>query len=131
MKKKEPKNVLAFWFAIDDANIQNACLWGVPASHKTGLFNRWEKKEDGMEFVVLNEEVEKIYKEEDMYVPLEVKKGTVILFDGLFIHKSYPNRSKESREAYTLHFFDGIDSWSKKSWLQRDGIEKLSEYWQK
>jgi ectoine hydroxylase-related dioxygenase (phytanoyl-CoA dioxygenase family) len=54
------------------------------------------------------------YFTHENYVPLEVKKGSVVIFDGHFIHKSFKNTSDECREAYTIHLFDGIDNWSKK-----------------
>jgi len=122
------KNCIGFWFAIDDSTIKNACLWGSPGSHKEGLKNIWKKNDNGMmQFFDLND----INYNESHFIPLEVKKGTLIMFDGHFIHKSFKNESDECRSAYTIHFFDALDKWSDKCWLQRYGIENLSEYFNK
>ena len=42
-------------------------------------------------------------------MPLEVKKGSLILLHGLLPHRSFENRSSHSRHAYTLHLI-GADA---------------------
>ena len=51
--------------------------------------------------------------------PLEVEAGTLIVFDGLLPHASAPNRSAQSRMAYTLHAVDDQADYSPLNWLQR------------
>ena len=41
------------------------------------------------------------------YEALEVKKGTLIVFDGNLMHKSAPNRSEKNRMAYTFSVVEG------------------------
>ena len=50
---------------------------------------------------------------------LEVEAGTLVVFDGLLPHASAPNRSAQSRLAYSLHVVDGRTAWSPLNWLQR------------
>jgi phytanoyl-CoA hydroxylase len=52
-------------------------------------------------------------------VPLEVPAGTLVCFHGLLPHYSAPNRSPQSRHAYTLHAIDGRSRWSSDNWLRR------------
>ena len=52
-------------------------------------------------------------------VPLEVRKGTLVVLHGLLPHGSAPNRSARSRHAYTLHVIDGSCAWRPDNWLQR------------
>ena len=51
---------------------------------------------------------------------LEVTAGTLVVFHGLLPHYSAPNRSAQSRHAYTLHVTDGHARYSQSNWIQRD-----------
>jgi phytanoyl-CoA hydroxylase len=53
-------------------------------------------------------------------IPLEVKKGTCIVLDGLLPHYSLPNTSGKSRQAYALHAIDRNATYPETNWLQRD-----------
>ncbi|HYJ45260.1 MAG TPA: phytanoyl-CoA dioxygenase family protein, partial [Pyrinomonadaceae bacterium] len=55
----------------------------------------------------------------DKLVPLEVKKGALIILHGLLPHLSLTNRSPRSRHAYTLHLIDGRCIYPANNWLQR------------
>jgi phytanoyl-CoA hydroxylase len=57
--------------------------------------------------------------DEEKLVPLEVKKGSVIILNGLLPHKSLANRSTKSRHAYTLHVISADCSYPETNWLQR------------
>jgi phytanoyl-CoA hydroxylase len=48
-----------------------------------------------------------------------VSAGTLVVFHGLLPHASGPNRSPQSRLAYTLHVTDGTAMYSPLNWLQR------------
>ena len=52
-------------------------------------------------------------------LPLEVKKGTLIVLHGLVPHMSHENRSASSRHAYTLHAIGGAARYPESNWLQR------------
>jgi phytanoyl-CoA hydroxylase len=43
-----------------------------------------------------------------------------VVFHGLLPHYSAPNRSPQSRHAYTLHVTDGQANYAAHNWLQRD-----------
>ena len=32
--RNDPLNLIGYWFPIDDATLENGCLWYVPGSHK-------------------------------------------------------------------------------------------------
>lgn len=36
----EPDSLVGFWIALDDAKIDNGCLWMIPGSHKTADLQR-------------------------------------------------------------------------------------------
>jgi phytanoyl-CoA hydroxylase len=52
-------------------------------------------------------------------VPLEVKKGALVLLHGLLPHLSRANRSPRSRHAYTLHVVEAGARYPEDNWLHR------------
>ena len=113
----EPNDLGGLWFALEDARIDNGCLWAIPAGHKRGLKSRWLRSGNGMKFETYDAEP---WPENEL-VPLEVKKGSLILLHGLLPHRSLENRSSKSRHAYTLHIIGGDSLYPSENWLQRTG----------
>lgn len=112
----EPTDIVGLWFALEDATIENGCLWAVPAGHKRGLKSRWVRSSEGpMKFEVYDAEP----WPETQLVPLEVTKGSLILLHGLLPHRSFENRSPRSRHAYTLHLIHAEAKYAADNWLQR------------
>lgn len=112
----EPAEIAGLWFALEDATIENGCLWAIPGGHRHGLKSRWKRTRDGrMEF----ETFDSTPWPEDQLVPLEVAKGTLILLHGLLPHRSFENRSARSRHAYTLHLIPASARYPDDNWLQR------------
>ena len=110
----EPINIVGLWLALEDATIENGCLWAIPGGHRLGLKSRWIRTPEGMRFDVFDEQP---WPEEKLE-PLEVKRGTLIVLHGLLPHKSLANRSAKSRHAYTFHFISGKSKYAKDNWLQ-------------
>lgn len=111
----EPLEIVGLWFALEDATIENGCLWAIPGGHEIGLKSRWVRTSEGMKF----ETYDSIAWPENKLQPLEVRKGTLILLDGLLPHRSLPNRSEKSRQAYTLHVISANSHYPESNWLQR------------
>ena len=112
----EPLRMAGLWFALEDATIENGCLWVIPGGHKLGLKSRFVRAEgSGTRFEVFDESP---WPEEELQ-PLEVKKGTLIVLDPLLPHLSRENRSSRSRHAYTLHVIDASSDYPTNNWLQR------------
>ena len=113
----EPKSCIGFWFALEDATIENGCLWAKPGGHNTSLRSWFKRKPSGgTEMHVFDEAPLSM---EDM-IPLEVKKGTCIVLDGLLPHYSLPNTSGKSRQAYAIHTIDRNAKYPEENWLHRD-----------
>lgn len=112
----EPQQIAGLWFALEDATLENGCLWAIPGGHKLGLKSRWLRNaEGGMKFDVFDSSP----WPEERLVPLEVKKGSLIILSGLLPHKSLANRSTKSRHAYTLHVISADCRYPETNWLQR------------
>lgn len=113
----EPTSCIGFWFALEDATIDNGCLWAKPGGHETSLRSRFQRKEGGgTEMITLHEEEITI---EDM-IPLEVKKGACVVLHGYLPHYSQPNMSGRSRQAYAVHLVDPNAQYPSNNWLLRD-----------
>lgn len=115
-----PKSLIGFWIALEDADIENGCLWFIPGSQGTEVKLRMVRTTiDGGAMVTKFEgtQLEGI-KDED-FVPAPVKKGALVLIHGQVIHKSEMNKSPRSRNIYTFHLYDaGVSEWNKANWLQ-------------
>src|SRR3712207_8586991 len=52
-----PYTTLFRSFALEDATVENGCLWAIPGGHKRGLKSRWLRSPDGpMKFEVYDAE---------------------------------------------------------------------------
>ncbi len=112
----EPESCIGFWFALEDATIDNGCMHFIPGAHKGPLKELHYRNDDGeMTFKSLDDSP----WPEDATVPAEAKAGTLVIFDGRAPHLSGPNRSDKSRHAYTLHVIDRQSHYPAENWLQR------------
>lgn len=104
-----------FWFALEDANRENGCMWALPGGHSIPLKDRFHRlPTGGASFEVFDPTP---YPTEGL-VPLEAPKGTLVLLHGLLPHTSGPNRSERSRHAYTLHAIERDAHYPADNWLQ-------------
>jgi phytanoyl-CoA hydroxylase len=114
--------MVGLWFALEDATIENGCLWAIPCGHKLGLKSRFVRADGGgTRFEVFDETP---WPEEKL-TPLEVEKGSLIVLDPLLPHLSRENKSSKSRHAYTLHVIDASIRYPKENWLQRSAEIRL------
>ena len=112
----EPLSMVGLWFALEDATVENGCLWAIPGGHKSGLKSRFVRAERGG---TTFQKFDLTPWCEDNLRALEVEKGSLIVLDGLLPHLSRENRSARSRHAYTLHVIDARAAYPKDNWLQR------------
>ena len=111
----QPQSVKAFWFALDDATLENGCLWVAPG--RSELRQHFIVEDGRPSLKTINETP---WPELSDSRPLEVSAGTLVLFDGLLPHCSASNTSDLPRHAYTLHVVDGNAQYSQQNWLQRE-----------
>ncbi len=113
----EPESCVGFWFALEDATLENGCMQFIPGGHKMGLKERHYRGPDGK---LMFETLDDTPWPEDRRIAAEAKTGTVVIFDGRSPHLSGPNLSDKSRHAYTLHVIDRACRYPAENWLQRD-----------
>jgi ectoine hydroxylase-related dioxygenase (phytanoyl-CoA dioxygenase family) len=83
------RSLLGAWIAMDDATVENGCLWVIPGSHKHGVLWPQHQQRDHR-FDCAGEATSFPYSDEDA-VPVEVKKGSIVFFNGYLLHRSLPN----------------------------------------
>ena len=117
----EPLSVVGFWFAIEDATLDNGCLWAAPGGHRGPLRERFERAgagdDDGTRFVALDDAP--LPTPPAGLVPIEAAAGTLVVLHGLLPHWSDVNRSATSRHAYSLHCIEQAAVYPATNWLQR------------
>lgn len=112
----EPLSVTGLWFALEDATVENGCLWALAGGHRGGLKSRFVRAEGGG---TRFEHYDRAPWPTDGLVPVEVKKGALVVLDGLLPHLSRANRSPRSRHAYTLHLIETGARYPADNWLRR------------
>jgi len=104
------RSLCGAWMALDDATVQNGCLYVVPQSHRTGyLWSQREHKRPGE----WDWAPESYGFDDTKAVPVEVKAGDAVFFHGYLLHASYRNRSQIYRRALVNHY---MNAWSLLPW---------------
>ncbi len=112
----EPESCVGFWFALEDATLENGCMQFIPGGHKLPLKKRNYRGADGK---LVTETLDDTPWPEERRRPAEAPAGTLVIFDGRAPHLSAANRSSKSRHAYTLHVIDERCHYPAENWLQR------------
>ncbi len=94
------RSLCGAWIALDDANVENGCLWVLPGSHRAGVLYptrphsdpEFDSTPEGHAFNAAGE------------IPVEVSKGSVVFFNGYLLHRSKRNRTSGSRRALVNHY---------------------------
>ncbi len=96
------RSLTAVWLALDDATVDNGCLWVIPGSHRRGVLyptrNRPDAHFDG------TPEAYGFPHGADEAMPVVLPAGSAAIFDGYLLHRSLPNRSTRPRRALVNHY---------------------------
>jgi len=111
----EPMSCIGFWFALEDATMENGAMWCLPGAHRLPLKSRFLRRDGKLVTDVLDPSP----WPDGPRVGLEAAKGSLIVLSGLLPHYSGPNTSDRSRHAYTLHIIDGECRYLPDNWLIR------------
>lgn len=109
------RSLIGAWIALDDATVANGCLWIVPASHRNGYLypQRPHNNPDEFDFAP-----ESFGFDASKEVPVEVKAGSVVFFNGYLLHRSAKNRSDIYRRVLVCHY---MNAFSTLPWSIREG----------
>ncbi|KAL8342505.1 hypothetical protein RB598_004074 [Gaeumannomyces tritici] len=151
----DPPSAVGFWYALEDATLENGCLSFLPGSHRWSPVRRrlvraaagggteMVDNDDGAAFppgaeyggarpaaaaaVGADEAAGAKVLDDDGYVPGEVKAGSLVLIHGNLLHKSEKNLSQKGRIIYTFHIIEGDLPYDARNWLQppAEGFTKV------
>jgi phytanoyl-CoA hydroxylase len=114
-----PLSCIGFWFALEDATLENGCLWAEPGGHRGPLRKRFRRAAEGGTTFDTLDDAPLPEPGDGRLVPLETPAGTLVLLHGQLPHYSGPNRSPKSRHAYSVHLIEGSAAYPDDNWLQR------------
>ncbi|MEV6036477.1 phytanoyl-CoA dioxygenase family protein [Nonomuraea sp. NPDC052116] len=97
------RSLAAAWIALDDATVENGCLWVLPGSHRRGVLYP-NREHDDPRYDCTVESYGFPFDDSDA-VPVEVAAGSVVVFNGYLLHKSLPNTGRRGyRRALVNHY---------------------------
>ncbi|OAA57718.1 phytanoyl-CoA dioxygenase family protein [Cordyceps fumosorosea ARSEF 2679] len=137
-------SAVGFWYALEDATLENGCLSFLPGSHRWApVSHRLVRRPGGSGTDMVENDGPRFPEEgqgydegkapeggprEDMYVPGEVRAGDLVLIHGNLLHKSERNTSSKGRIIYTFHVIEAQGTeYDERNWLQppKEGFTKL------
>lgn len=114
---------IMFWIALDDATIQNGCLYFLPGTHKSSGFE--------VGGILGEVGVGELFKEYPEWVGIdpfvaEMKAGDGVFISGLVAHAAGPNMTTHLRRAFAMLFMPEDATFNgKKSALPEEVFVKL------
>ncbi len=88
------KRAISAWMPLDNATLDNGCMWYVPGSHKLPMREHKSSAKNGA-LVCEGTETEAIY--------VELKPGSVVLHHGATVHYSRGNTTDSHRRAMIVN----------------------------
>jgi phytanoyl-CoA hydroxylase len=116
-------DAISIWMALDDATIENGCLWYLPGTHKKATF----------EATPIDENLGSIFK---MYpewrqleaVPAACRAGSAVFHNGLTAHAAGVNLTPRPRRAMTCAYMPGGSTFNgQRNILTKAYYETLTE----
>ncbi len=99
----QPADLISAWVALDDAEIDNGCMWMVPGSHRWGHIPLQSNEDFSPRYdASLVPEGAEVKTE-----PLIVKKGEVAFHHCMTWHGSPANKTDRPRRAIAVHYMPG------------------------
>ena len=86
---------LSVWAALDEATVDNGCMWYVPGAHKKPLREHWEAGKGGGAL--------ECDASEEEGVPVELPPGSAVLHVGAALHYSRGNSTGARRRAFIVN----------------------------
>lgn len=128
----DPPSAVGFWYALEDATLENGCLSFLPGSHRWApVSSRLVRKAGGAGTEMVANEGPRFPPGDEYgtrceegdggasYVPGEVNAGDLVLIHGNLLHKSEKNLSQKGRIIYTFHVIEGGGTrYDERNWLQ-------------
>lgn len=105
----DPPEIVTCWTAIDDATIDNGCLWVIPGSHRGKLLDHdqpWQVG-DRVDMQVRTEQID--FSRE---IPNELAAGSCSFHHSMLLHRSGPNQTDQPRRGLAVHYMSSRSRWT-------------------
>lgn len=123
------RSLVGAWIAMDDATVENGCLWVIPGSHKHGiLWPQYAHADNSFDCAFQSYDFP--YTDEDS-VPVEVPKGSIVFFNGYLLHRSLPNKAKGGYRRCLVNHYMSAESllpWFTKKTMPETGGTAIADY---
>ena len=106
-----PMAIITAWVALDDATLDNGCLWVIPGSHRQGVLDHSEV------WMVGGRQDQKIPDaaiDRSKEVPVLLKAGDCSFHHSLLLHRSGPNNTDQFRRGMASHYMSARSRWTGK-----------------
>lgn len=93
---------ISVWLALDDATVENGCMWYLPGQHRAALEHEqlWDTSvKKGFYFAIRG-------LDDTEAVPAEVNAGGLAIHHCLMPHRSLKNETDRPRRGIAMHFMD-------------------------
>eukprot|EP01084_Bolivina_argentea_P066507 121234_1 len=104
------KSLTGVWVAVDDADIENGCLWILPKTHLNGFIYPTKEHGDNENFDRTPRAIIEYFNEYEYNpipkeaIPAQVKSGDAVFFNGYTLHMSKRNVSNRFRLSFANHY---------------------------
>lgn len=99
------RSLCGVWLALDDAIIENGCLWVIKGSHQKGYLYPMKDHKEPENF---DRSKCAFGFSEASEIPVQLKRGDALFFNGYLLHRSKKNVSKNLfRRALVFHYMNG------------------------
>jgi ectoine hydroxylase-related dioxygenase (phytanoyl-CoA dioxygenase family) len=115
------RSLVGAWIALDDATLDNGCLWVIPGSHQSGYLYP-QRKHDRLDEWDFGHESYGF--DSSTATPVPVEAGTVVFFNGYLLHASYRNRTETYRRVLVSHY---MNAYSLLPWRHPKGATPTSQ----
>jgi phytanoyl-CoA hydroxylase len=99
------RSLTGVWIAIDDATIANGCLWIIPGRPKHIMKRVANESKEYADVDTID-----VTNFEKYSIPIEVKSGTVVIFNGYTLHSSRRNTTKDCFRTALVNHYMSADS---------------------
>ena len=97
------RSMIGVWIAVDNATVDNGCLWVIPGSHRPGIL--WQTRPQNDARFDHTEESFGYPYSADEAIPVELEAGSIVLFNGYLLHRSLNNTTEDGyRRSYVNHY---------------------------
>lgn len=95
------RSLCGAWIALDDATVDNGCLWVLPGAHKPGVIYPTRQHTRPEEW---DHTQEMFGQDVSRATALEARRGSVVFFNGYLPHMSHRNGASRHRRAFVSHY---------------------------